>query len=101
MKEVRFALGYMPHRVWGNIIQAQLLEKDDGKEFYTPMEYIQNDPTTAAYKRLSPMQLEVVQLIDSCNDRSLHKLFAKKGTVKEFMDRMDPDLLEKHIRPRI
>lgn len=101
MKEVRFALGYMPHHVWGNLIQAQLLEKDSGKEFYTPIEFVQNDPETRAYSRLSPMQREVVKLIDGYSDRNLHRVFAKKGTVKEFMDRMDPSMLEDHIRPFI
>ncbi len=38
MKEVRFALGYMPHRLWGDILQAQFLEKETDKEFFFPRE---------------------------------------------------------------
>ena len=101
MKETRFALGYMPHRLLGNILQAQFIEKDSGKEFYTSKEYIQNDENTAAYKSLTPMQREVVRLIDSYSDRTIHRLFSKKGTVKEFMDKVTPEMIKDHVRPYI
>jgi len=101
MKEMQFALGYMPHRLWGNILQAQYVEKLGSKEFFTPREYIQNDKSTAAFKRLSPMQREAVGLIDAYSDRNIHKLFAKKGTVKEFQDKVSRELIRDHIRPFI
>ncbi len=101
MREFRFALGYMPHRVWGNILQAQLLEKEPGKEFFTPREYIQNDESTQAFQRLTPMQREVVQLIDAYSDRNLHKIFSKKRTVMEFLDHVDEVTIQNHIRPFI
>jgi SNF2 family DNA or RNA helicase len=101
MKEVIFALGYMPHRLWGNILQAQILEKESEKEFYVPTEYVQNDSSTSAYQRLSPMQREVIQLLDGYSDRSLHKVFSKRKTVKEFQDSVDPDFIQNHIRPYI
>ncbi len=101
MKEIRFALGYMPHRLWGNILQALYIEKDSGKEFFTSKEFIQYDDSTAAFKRLSPMQSEVVRLIDSYSDRKIHKLFAKKGTVKEFQDKVSTEMIKDHVRPYI
>lgn len=101
MKEMRFALGYMPHRLWGSILQAQFLEKDSGKAFYTAKEFIQNDESTSAFKRLTPMQQELVRLIDKYSDRTLHRLFAKKGTVKEFQDQLKPEMLKDHVRPYI
>lgn len=101
MREIRFALGYMPHRLWGNILQAQLLAGDPGKEFLSPQEYVQNDESTYAYQRLTPMQKEVVGLIDQYNDRQLHRLFSKKATVKEFQDSVDPETIQGHIRPYI
>lgn len=101
MREIRFALGYMPHRLWGNVLQAQILEKEAGKEFFTPGEYVQNDDSTGAYKRLSPMQREVVRLIDEYNDRKLHKLFSRKNTVKQFQDSVTPEFIRDHVRPYI
>ncbi|MDX2430132.1 MAG: DEAD/DEAH box helicase [Bacteroides sp.] len=101
MKEIRFALGYMPHRLWGNILQALYIEKDSGREFFTSKEFIQNDESTAAFKRLTPMQAEVVRLIDSYSDRAIHKLFAKKGTVKEFQDKVTPEIIKDYVRPHI
>ena len=101
MRENRFALGYMPHRLWGSILQAQVLEKEAGKEFYTPGEYIQNDSSTSAYQRLSPMQREVLRLMDEYGDRSLHRVFSRKLTVKQFQDQVDSDTISQHIRPYI
>ena len=101
MRENRFALGYMPHRLWGSILQAQVLEKEPGKEFYTPGEYIQNDSSTSAYQKLSPMQREVLRLMDEYGDRSLHRIFSKQKTVKQFQDQVDSDTISNHIRPFI
>ncbi|MFO7933681.1 MAG: DEAD/DEAH box helicase [Bacteroidales bacterium] len=101
MREMRFALGYMPHRLWGNILQAQFLEREPGKEFFVPREYIQNDESTLAYRRLTPMQREIVQLIDAYGDRTLHKKFSRKKTAKEFQDHVDSETIKKHIRPYI
>lgn len=101
MREIRFALGYMPHRLWGNILQAQILEKEPGRDFYTPGEYVQNDESTGAFQRLSPMQREVVRLIDEYSDRNLHRIFSRKKTVKQFQDSVDKEIIRDHIRPYI
>lgn len=101
MREILFALGYMPHRLWGSILQAQVLEKEPGKEFYTPGEYIQNDSSTSAYQRLSPMQREVLRLMDEYSDRNLHRIFSKQKYVKQFQDQVDRDTISNHIRPFI
>ena len=101
MREIRFALGYMPHRLWGSILQAQILEREPGKEFYSPGEYVQNDSSTRAYQRLSPMQREILRLMDQYSDRSLHKHFSRHKTVKQFLDQVDQDTVTGHIRPYI
>ncbi|MEA3460252.1 MAG: DEAD/DEAH box helicase [Bacteroidota bacterium] len=101
MRENRFALGYMPHRLWGSILQAQVLEKEPGKEFYTLGEYIQNDSSTSAYQRLSPMQREVLRLMDEYSDRNLHRIFSRQKTVKQFQDQVDSATISNHIRPFI
>ena len=101
MREIRFALGYMPHRLWGSILQAQILEKEPGKEFFSPGEYVQNDSNTRAYQRLSPMQREILRLMDEYSDRNLHRKFSKHKTVKQFQDQVDRDTVEKHVRPYI
>ncbi len=101
MRELRFALGYMPHRKWGNILQAQFLEREQGKEFYHPLEFIQNDPATKAYQRLTPMQREVVELVDSYSDRNLHRKFARKGTPMDFLEVVDDRHIQTQIRPYI
>lgn len=101
MREIRFALGYMPHRLWGSILQAQILEREPGREFYSPGEYVQNDSSTRAYQRLSPMQREILRLMDQYSDRALHKQFSRHKTVKEFHDQVDQETVTRHIRPYI
>jgi SNF2 family DNA or RNA helicase len=101
MRESRFALGYMPHRLWGSILQAQVLDKEPERDFYTPGEYIQNDSSTKAYQRLSPMQKEVLHLMDKYSDRNLHRIFSKQKTVKQFQDLVDQATIDKRIRPFI
>ena len=101
MREIRFALGYMPHRRWGSILQAQILEKEPGREFYSPGEYIQNDSSTRAYQRWSPMQREILRLMDEYSDRKLHRHFSRHKTVKQFLDQVEQDMVERHIRPYI
>ncbi len=59
MKEMNFTLGYTRHRLWGSILQAIILEKDSGKEFSVPQEYVQNDETTKAFQRLTPRLMNV------------------------------------------
>lgn len=101
MRESRFALGYMPHRLWGSILQAQVLDKEPGRDFYIPGEYIQNDKSTKAYQRLSPMQREVLRLMDEYSDRNLYRIFSRHKTVKLFHDQVDKSTIENHIRPYI
>ncbi|HDS08432.1 MAG TPA: DEAD/DEAH box helicase [Bacteroides sp.] len=101
MRELRFALGYMPHRLWGKLFQAQFLEKEPGKDFFAPREYIQNDESTVAYRRLTPMQREILQMIDAYSDRNLFRRFSRERTVKEFQDRVQKETILRLIRPHI
>ena len=101
MKKSLFALGYIPHRLWGNILIPQLLEKDEQSMYYVTGEILLRNEDSPSFKRLTPMQQEVVSLIDEYSDRKLHRFFSKKSTVKEFQDTIDTDTIKNHIRPYI
>ncbi|MEX0981871.1 MAG: DEAD/DEAH box helicase [Bacteroidales bacterium] len=101
MKKYFFALGYISHRLWGNILIPQLLEKNGDSLYYATGEILLKNEGSLSYQRLSPMQKEVVSIIDEYNDRKLHRLFSKKGTVKEFQDTIDAETIKNHIRPYI
>jgi len=101
MKNYFFALGYIPHRLWGNIFIAQLLEKDETSLYFVTGEILLKNPDSLSYQRLTPMQKEVVNIIDEYNDKTLHRLFSKKRTVKEFQDSVDKESITGHIRPYI
>ena len=101
MKRYFFALGYIPHRLWGNILIPQLLEKNEESLYYVTGEILLKNEESLSYQRLSPMQKEVVSMIDEYNDRKLHRLFSKKSTVKEFQDTIDEETVKNHVRPYI
>ena len=101
MKRYFFALGYIPHRLWGNILIPQLLERDEDSLYYVTGEILLKNEDSLSYQRLSPMQKEVVSMIDEYNDRKLHRLFSKKRTVKEFQDTIDAETVKNYIRPYI
>lgn len=101
MKNYFFALGYIPHRLWGKVLIPQLLEKDEQSLYYMTGEILLKNDTALSYQRLTPMQKEVVGLIDEYSDKNLHRLFSKKRTIKEFQDTVDKAAVDAHIRPYI
>ncbi len=101
MNSKLFAIGYVPHRLWGNIFLAQVLEREDNAAYYVPRENLIYDENLLSFQRLSPMQREVLYLIDQYNEKKLHRLFSKKPTVKAFHDSVDSDTIKHHIRPYI
>lgn len=96
-----FALGYIPHRLWGSVLIPQLLEKDETNMYFVSGEILLKNEDSMSYQRLTPMQKQVVSIIDEYNDKMLHRLFSKKATVKEFQDTIDENTIKEHIRPYI
>ena len=101
MKDFFFAVGYIPHRLWGNILIPHFLEKDPDSHYYVCGEVLQKNEQSISYQRLSPMQKELVQIIDLYNERNLHRLFSKKQTVKAFHDTVEKETITTFIRPYI
>jgi SNF2 family DNA or RNA helicase len=101
MKNNFFALGYIPNRLWGNILIAQILEKDDMDLYYVTGEILLKNENSLSYQKLSPMQKRAVNLIHEYNDNILHQLFSKKKNVKEFQTSVDQATIKDHIRPYI
>ncbi|MCF8224643.1 MAG: DEAD/DEAH box helicase [Bacteroidales bacterium] len=101
MKQNFFALAYTSHRRWGDILIPHMLEKDDDMSFYTTGEVLLRIEDALSYQRLSPMQKQVVNIVDAYNEKKLHRIFSKKKTVKEFLDTVDEQTIKEHIRPYI
>ena len=101
MRKYFFALGYIPHRIWGTILIPQLLERDETLPYYVTGEILLKNDDALSYRRLTPMQKEAVNIINEYNDQQLHRLFSKKKTVKEFMDTIDAATIKEHVRPYI
>jgi SNF2 family DNA or RNA helicase len=101
MKNYFFAIGYIPHRLWGNILIAQLLERDEQSLYFVSGEVLLKNEQSLSYSRLTNIQKEVVNIIDRYNDKNLHRMFSKKRTVKEFHDTVDKGTIDQFIRPYI
>lgn len=69
--------------------------------YYVTGEILLKNEGSVSYQKLSPMQKQVVGIIDEYNDKTLHRLFSKKKTVKEFQDTIDKETIKDHIRPYI
>jgi superfamily II DNA or RNA helicase len=51
--------------------------------------------------KISEPQLQIIKVLDEISDQRLHKKYSRAATVKEFLDTITNELLEKRIRPDI
>ena len=96
-----FALIFTQHRLWGNILVPYILVNEDGKSYYRLFEVLTPFPNIDTLGTLATEEREVVSLINEYTDRNLFKLFSKNKTVKEFLEKVDPERIERFIRPFI
>jgi SNF2 family DNA or RNA helicase len=96
-----FALILFQHRLWGSIILPYIIQKESNRGYYKLLECLSPFPNIDTLGTLSSEEREVIKIINEYTDRSLFKLFSKDKTVKEFLENITPEKLEKFIRPYI
>jgi SNF2 family DNA or RNA helicase len=96
-----FALILFQHRLWGSIILPYIIQKEPGRGYYKLSECLSPFPNIDTLGTLTSEEREVVKIINEYTDRSLFKLFSRDKTVKEFLEKMEPEKLENFIRPYI
>ncbi len=96
-----FALILFQHRLWGSIILPYIIQKVPDKGYYKLSECLSPFPNIDTLGTLSSEEREVIKIINECTDRTLFKLFSKDKSVKEFLENITPEKLEKFIRPYI
>ncbi|MFW6248307.1 MAG: DEAD/DEAH box helicase [Bacteroidota bacterium] len=100
--EEKFALTLTAHRRFGDIITPYWIEKQSNKVYYSAKERITEINLSKFEKQLEAHQKEAVKLCEEYNDQTLLKLFSKKKkSVKDFINEVEEEYFENHIRPYI
>ncbi|MCJ7448799.1 MAG: DEAD/DEAH box helicase [Bacteroidales bacterium] len=96
-----FALILTHHRLWGSVLLPYIIQNETNRSYYTLSECLSPFPNVDTLGTLTSEEREVVKIINDYTDRNLFKLFSRDRTVKEFLEKVTPDKLEKFIRPYI
>ena len=96
-----FVLILGKHRLWGSIFLPWFIEKEEGHDYYTPVECLSPYATPDSLNELTELETELIQLINSYTDRHLFRLFSRERTVVEFTEKISEERFEKHIKPFI
>ncbi len=96
-----FVLILSKHRLWGSLFLPWFIEKEEGSDYYSPVECLSPYASPEALDGLSEHEIELIQLINSYSDRHLFRLFSRERNVVEFTEKIDRERFEKHIKPYI
>ena len=96
-----FALILFQHRLWGSIILPYIIQKEINRGYYKLSECLSPFPNIDTLGTLTAEERDVVKIINEYTDRNLFKLFSKDKTVKEFLEKITQENLERFIRPYI
>lgn len=96
-----FALILSEHRLWGSLLVPHIIQKESGKGYFKLAESMSPFPNVDTMGLLLPEEREVIKIINEYTDRNLFKLFSRDKSVKEFLEKVTPDKIEKFIRPFI
>jgi len=99
---MQFTLVLAEHRILGFVFSAYLLKRERGKEYFTTYDKLTLQKLPSYNDILTPEQVQIVKNIENYNDQNLFKLFCKKKVTSfKFINSLDSEILEKHIRPYI
>jgi superfamily II DNA or RNA helicase len=96
-----FALIVTQHRLWGTILMPYIIVNESGLTYFRLSESLSPFPNIDTISTLAPEERETVNIINEYSDRNLFKLFSKNSTVKEFLEKVTTDRIDKFIRPFI
>ena len=101
-KKIRlFALVLTNHRLWGSILLPYIIVRDKDKGYYRLSECLSPFPNSDTLSTLTEEEREIIKIINEYSDRNLFKIFSKEKNVKEFLEKVTPEKIEKFIRPSI
>ncbi|MDT8402242.1 MAG: SNF2-related protein [Bacteroidales bacterium] len=89
------------HRLWGSIFLPWIVEKEEGSEYYSPVECLSPYASPAIMDELTEAETDLTELINSYSDPYLFRLFSRERTVVVFTEKISGERFEKHIKPYI
>lgn len=99
---MRFVITVSEHRNLGTIFSAYLINEGQQTGQYGLYDKLTTEKLTQYTSILNPEEIQLVKHIDNYSEHNLHKLFCKKKTTSHnFLNTMDSDLFEAHIKPYI
>ncbi len=99
---MRFILAIVEHRRLGFIFSPYFVRQESAMGVFDVYDKITLQKLDSYTNILSPEQVQLVKYIENYNDNNLFKLFCKKKiTPHDFMNKIDDELFEVHIRPYI
>ncbi|MCD4769586.1 MAG: DEAD/DEAH box helicase [Bacteroidales bacterium] len=96
-----FALLLNQHRMWGTVLVPYMIVREEGSQYYRPDECLSPYASPETTESLSEEANDVIELINNYSDRKLHRLFSREKTVVEFLEKVDEERFNKHIKPFI
>jgi SNF2 family DNA or RNA helicase len=96
-----FAVIVSQHRKLGVILVPYVLTGTGNQPFRRLEQQVSPEIVESCLMPLNEEQQQVVKICGEYSERNLHKLFAKRKSVKEFLDLMDDKLLSEMVRPYI
>ncbi|MBA4322659.1 MAG: hypothetical protein C0408_07570, partial [Odoribacter sp.] len=96
-----FALILTNHRIWGTILLPYIIVSELHRKYFNLSEQLFPFPDAETLSTLSNDEREVVKIINDYSDRNLFRLFSKNSNVREFIEKITKEKIEKFIRPYI
>jgi superfamily II DNA or RNA helicase len=100
-KKRLFALVLTNHRIWGNILLPYIIVNEINRKYFHLSEQLFPFPDINTLNSLSQDERDIVRILNEYNDRNLFKLFSRNINVKEFLEKVTKDNIDKFIRPYI
>jgi SNF2 family DNA or RNA helicase len=101
-KKIRmFALVLTHHRLWGSLLLPYIIIRDPDKGYYRLSECLSPFPNADTLSTLTEEEREIIKIINEYSDRNLFKLFSKDKNLKEFLENVTPEKIERFVRPSI
>lgn len=94
-----FAVVLMQHRIWGSMLAPYIITEESDLGFFKLSECLSPFPNIDTLSTLTDEEREIVRTVNEYTDRDLFKLFSREKNVKEFLEKVDSEKIEKFIRP--
>ncbi len=100
---MQFILAITEHRVLGFVLAPYLVKRVKGQEYLEVYDRVTLQSIKSYECLLTPEQVQIVNYIENYNNQHLFSLFCKKKkqTPRDFVELLDGELLEEHVRPYV